>query len=203
MALTESTMLQLDTRAPDFSLADINGKSVSRSDFEGRPLLVMFICNHCPYVIHVAPELAKIGRDYLDTQLAIVAIQSNDVAAYPADGPDKMREESELRGYQFPYLFDESQQVAIAYTAACTPDLFLFDAQHRLNYRGQLDTSRPKRISSGVYDSSENPPTGENLRAAIDSVLKGEQPDPEKQLPSIGCNIKWKPGGEPDYFATG
>ena len=173
MALTESTMLKLESQAPDFSLPDFNGQTVSRSDFAERPLLVMFICNHCPYVIHVAPELARIGRDYANTSLGIVAIQSNDVEAYPADGPDKMREESELRGYTFPYLFDETQQVAIEYTAACTPDLFLFDSKHRLSYRGQLDTSRPTRIRSGVYESTENPPTGENLRAAIDSVLKG------------------------------
>ena len=200
MALTESTMMPLGAQAPNFSLPSTAGGSVSNSDFEGRPLLVMFICNHCPYVVHVSSQLAKLGVDYQDSQLAIVAISSNDTAEYPADSFDKMKDETELRGYTFPYLHDESQEVAIAYTAACTPDFFLFDAQHKLVYRGQLDQTRPTRIRSGVYDSTGNESTGENLRAAIDAVLKGESPDPAKQLPSMGCNIKWKPGNEPDYF---
>lgn len=200
MALTESTMLQLGADAPAFELPATNGKSVSKADFAGKPLLVMFICNHCPYVVHVAPELAKLGKDYADTELGIVAISSNDADEYPADSPEKMKQEADERGYSFPYLYDASQQVAIDFTAACTPDFFLFDAEHKLVYRGQLDKTRPTRIRSGVYDSTGNEPTGENLRAAINSVLAGDTPNPDKQLPSMGCNIKWKSGKEPDYF---
>lgn len=200
MALTESTMLELGADAPEFDLPATDGSKVSLSDFQGKPLLVMFICNHCPYVVHVASELAKIGKDYAATELGIVAISSNDASEYPADSFDKMKEEAVERGYSFPYLYDETQQVAIAFTAACTPDFFLFDAQHRLVYRGQLDRTRPTRIRSGVYDSTGNEPTGENLRAAINAVLMGDTPHPEKQLPSMGCNIKWKQGNEPDYF---
>lgn len=203
MALTESTMLELQAAAPDFSLPSTQGGTVSRDDFQGRPLLVMFICNHCPYVVHVADQLTKIGGDYAKTELGIVAISSNDAEEYPADSFEKMKQEAAERNYPFPYLYDETQETALAFTAACTPDFFLFDGRHKLVYRGQLDKTRPTRIRSGVYDSTGNEPTGESLRAAINSVLSGDTPKPNKQLPSMGCNIKWKPGKEPDYFNVG
>jgi peroxiredoxin len=188
MAVTPSTMLPLGTAAPDFSLPNVDGKTVKRGDFKGKPLLVMFICNHCPFVVHVAAELAKLGKDY-SGKLGIVAISANDVATHPDDSPAKMKDEAKKRGYVFPYLYDESQAVARAFQAACTPDFFLFDAGHRLVYRGQLDDSRP---------NSDIPVTGKDLRAAMDAVLKGK-PVSEKQRPSAGCNIKWKAGGEPKY----
>ena len=198
MVLTASTMLALGTSAPDFSLADTDGNKVSLPDLAGKPLLVMFICNHCPYVKHVAAELARLGADYRE-RVDIVAIMSNDADNYPDDSPDKMKQEVADRGYAFPYLYDESQQVAHAYTAACTPDFFLFDADHKLAYRGQLDDTRPNRISSGVYDFETNPANGSDLRVALDEVLAGgDVTVPQK--PSGGCNIKWKPGNEPDYF---
>lgn len=201
MALTESTMMPLGGSAPDFSLVDTSGQTVSKNDFSNNPLLVAFICNHCPYVKHIAPELSRLGKDYADSRLGIVAIQSNDVEAYPDDSAESMEKEVAIRDYQFPYLLDEDQSVAKAYTAACTPDFFLFDADHRLVYRGRLDETRPKRIESGVYESEGNEPTGDELRAAIEAVLAGNTPAAEGQLPSIGCNIKWKPGNEPDYFS--
>jgi len=186
-------MLPLGTIAPDFRLPDPNGKLVSLGELTGHPaLLVMFICNHCPFVKHVREELAKLGRDYLSKNVAIVAVNSNDVANYPEDGPAHMAEEAKSAGYNFPYLFDETQAVAHAYRAACTPDFFLFDKNHRLIYRGQLDDSRP---GNGV------PVTGSDLRAAIDAVLAGA-PVPANQKPSLGCNIKWKSGNEPDYFGV-
>jgi peroxiredoxin len=192
MVRTESTMLALGTRAPDFSLLNVDGRVVSRDDFRGAPaLLVIFMCNHCPYVIHVADELARLTREYLDKGVAIVGINANDPASHPQDSPEQMIHEAEARGYAFPYLFDETQEVAKAYRAACTPDFFLFDAQQRLVYRGQMDDSRPE---SGI------PVTGKDLRAALDAVLQG-RPVTERQRPSLGCNIKWKPGVEPDYFA--
>ncbi len=183
MSLTPSTMLPLGTSAPDFSLPDSDGNIVARETFRGKPLLTMFICNHCPYVKHVAAELARVGRDY-DGRIGIVAISSNDAEEYPEDGPDMMKKEKANRGYSFPYLYDESQQVARAYHAACTPDLFLFDARHALVYRGQLDASRP---GNGV------PVTGKDLRAAIEALLAGKAVAAE-QTPSVGCNIKWRPG---------
>ena len=190
MVKTASTMLPLGTSAPAFSLPNINGKVVSLQDFDGAPaLLVIFMCNHCPYVKHVASELVRLASDYQPKGVAIVAISSNDIVAHPDDAPDKMREESERQGYSFPYLYDESQSVAQAYHAACTPDFFLFNAKQELAYRGQLDDSRPK---------SDRPLTGKDLRNAIDSVLAGMEVD-EPQRPSIGCNIKWKPGNEPEY----
>ncbi|MEM8781336.1 MAG: thioredoxin family protein [Planctomycetota bacterium] len=197
MSLTPSTMLELGTRAPDFALPDTDGTTVQRDDFADSPLLVAFICNHCPYVIHVAPTLKAIGDDYAG-QLAVVAISANDVATYPQDSPALMKEEKAKRGYAFPYLYDESQDVAKAYTAACTPDFFLFDREHRLVYRGQIDGSRPHRISSGNYDDRNGAATGADLRAAMDQVLRGE-PVTVAQRPSMGCNIKWKPGNEPGY----
>lgn len=198
MSLTPSTMLELGTAAPDFSLPDTDGKTVSRGDYSGGALLVMFICNHCPFVHHVAPELARLAENYGE-RIGVVAIQSNDVANYPDDSPEKMAEEKVKRGYAFPYLYDADQSVAKAYTAACTPDFFLFDAGHKLAYRGQLDATRPHRIASGNYDDRNGAANGEDLRAAIDAVLAGE-PVPGKQLPSMGCNIKWAPGNEPAYF---
>ncbi|HXY41500.1 MAG TPA: thioredoxin family protein [Vicinamibacteria bacterium] len=192
MAETPSTMLELGTKAPEFRLHDTDGKEVALADFEDRKaLLVMFICNHCPFVKHVQLELARIGRDYQPKGVAVVAISSNDAVQYPDDGPTAMAKEKQRAGYSFPYLFDETQAVAKAYRAACTPDLYLFDAQQRLVYRGQLDDSRP---GNGV------PVTGRDLRRALDAVLVGRAVDP-KQRASIGCNIKWRPGNEPDYFA--
>lgn len=190
MALTPSTMLPLGTPAPDFRLPDPSGKLVARADFQAAPaLLVMFLCNHCPYVRHLRAGLAQLGRDYLPRGVAIVAISANDVASYPEDSPAKMAAEARAAGYPFPYLYDESQAVAKSYRAACTPDFFLFDQERRLVYRGQFDGSRP---GNGV------PVTGADLRAALDAVLAG-RPVPPDQQPSLGCNIKWKPGNEPDY----
>lgn len=191
MVMTPSTMLPLGTPAPDFSLPDPAGRKVSLSDFQGTPaLLVMFICNHCPFVKHVRGELAKLVKEYQAKGVAAVGISSNDIVNYPADNPEKMAEEARDAGYTFSYLFDESQDIAKAYHAACTPDFFLFDKDQRLAYRGQLDDSRP---SNGM------PVTGRDLRAALDAVLAGK-PAPAEQKPSIGCNIKWKKGNEPPYF---
>jgi peroxiredoxin len=191
MAKTESTMLELGTNAPDFSLKNVlNGETVSRADFEGHPLLVMFICAHCPFVLLVQEELAKLGRDYADTPLKIVAISSNSIESHPQDAPEKLAEQANEQGFNFPYLFDATQEVAKAYTAACTPDFFLFDTGHNLAYRGQLDNARP---------GSDTPVTGKDLRAAIDAVLGGKDPVTD-QTPSMGCNIKWIPGNEPEYF---
>ncbi len=185
-------MLPLGTTAPDFRLPDTNGKLVSLGEFTGSPaLLVMFICNHCPFVKHIRSELANIGRDYSARGVGIIAISSNDATNYPDDSPAKMVEEWRAAGYNFPYLYDESQAVAHAYRAACTPDFFLFDRNHRLVYRGQLDDSRP---GNGV------PVTGKDLRSALDALVNGK-PVAAAQTPSLGCNIKWKSGNEPDYFA--
>jgi peroxiredoxin len=188
MAVT-STMLALGTQAPDFALPDVTtGEIVRRADFAGADaLLVVFICRHCPYVAHVRSALAQLGRDHLDSDLAIVAISANDPQTYPEDAPASLAEEAREAGYTFPYLFDETQEVAKAYTATCTPDFFLFDADLRLVYRGQMDGSRP---ANGV------PVTGEDLRAAIDAVLAGRPVDPD-QRPSVGCSIKWHVGNEP------
>jgi peroxiredoxin len=184
-------MLPLGTAAPDFSLPDTNGSLVRLTDFSALPgLLVMFICNHCPYVKHVRGELARLGRDYMD-RVAMAAVNSNDVTNYPEDGPAEMAREAAEAGYSFPYLFDDAQLVARAYRAACTPDFFLFNRQRRLVYRGQLDDSRP---GNGI------PVTGRDLRAAMEALLAGKPVSPE-QKPSLGCNIKWKPGAEPDYFS--
>ena len=199
MVLVDSTMPQLGMAAPDFSLPDTDGRTVQREDFAGTPLLVAFICNHCPFVKHLADAFADFAREYHGKGLAVVAINSNDAQHYPADSPEKMKQEKQQRGYTFPYLYDESQAVAQAYRAACTPDFFLFDAQHRLYYRGQFDASRPNRISSGVYDSKTVPATGGDLRAAANDLLAG-RPAPQKQYPSAGCNIKWKPGNEPAWW---
>jgi len=190
MARTSSTMLELGTTAPSFSLPDTEGNTVSLDSFPAAPgLLVIFLCNHCPFVIHIREELARFSRDYIDRGLAIVGINPNDAAAYPADAPARMATEKTTVGYAFPYLFDESQEVAKAYRAACTPDFFLFDRHRSLVYRGQFDDSRP---------DNGKPVTGADLRAAADAVLKTAAVPPD-QRPSIGCNIKWKPGNEPSY----
>jgi peroxiredoxin len=191
MVMVESTMMPLGTPAPDFALPDTNGRTVSRDDFAGKPLLVVFLCNHCPFVKHIAPALAKVARECQDKGVAVVGIMPNDVENFPQDAPDKMAEEVRQRGYTFGYLHDASQEVAKAYTAACTPDLFLFDADHKLYYRGQFDATRPDK---GAADGSD-------LTAAVDALLAG-QPAPDKQYPAAGCNIKWKPGNEPQYFNT-
>lgn len=191
MVKTASTMLELGTKAPGFSLVNVDGRLVSLSDLAGAPaLLVIFMCNHCPFVKHLASGLSAFAKEYQPRGLAIVGINSNDTAAYPDDSPERMVQEVELQGYPFPYLYDEDQTVAQAYRAACTPDFFLFDQQRRLVYRGQFDASRPQ---SGI------PVTGADLRQAADAVLAG-RPVPTQQRPSIGCNIKWKQGNEPEYF---
>ncbi len=184
MALTESNMLELGTIAPDFALTDvISGKTVRRDDFRGqKALLVLFICAHCPYVKHIEQSLGELSADYAGKPLAIVAISANDVATHPGDSPESLKRQAEANGFKFPYLYDESQAVARAYRAACTPDPYLFDADFKLVYRGQYDASRP---GNGV------PVTGKDLRAAIDAVLEG-RPVPADQKPSMGCNIKWK-----------
>ena len=189
MAVT-STMLELGTRAPDFALPDTDGRTVSLDDFRDAPaVLVMFLCNHCPYVKHVRGALAELGREYAARGVGIVGIMSNDAARFPADSPEMMRREREAAGWTFPYLYDETQEVARADRAACTPDIFLFDGERRLVYRGQLDDSRP---------NSGRPVTGRDLRAALDAVLEG-RPVPGEQAPSMGCGIKWKPGNEPEW----
>ncbi len=191
MVAVNSTMLPLGTLAPDFRLPDTQGRMVGLADFkQAAALLVVFMCNHCPYVKHIRGGLAQLARDYQPRHVQVVGINANDVANYPADSPARMAEESRSAGYIFPYLYDESQAVAKAYRAACTPDFYLFDRAQRLVYRGQLDDSRP---------GNNLPVTGRDLRAALDAVLAG-QPVPANQKPSIGCNIKWKPGNEPDYF---
>jgi peroxiredoxin len=192
VARTPSTMLELHTPAPDFSLPDTDGRAVSLQDLKAAPaLLVMFLCNHCPFVKHVRAELARLGAEYEERGVAVVAISSNDAEAYPADGPAEMRREKQDAGYTFPYLYDETQSVAAAYRAACTPDFYLFDDDRRLVYRGQLDDSRP---------GNDVPVTGADLRAALDAVLAGHAV-PVEQKPSLGCNIKWKPGNEPAWWS--
>ncbi|MFN7375225.1 MAG: thioredoxin family protein [bacterium] len=201
MARTLSRMPELGMAAPGFALPDVTkpdgnglGKIVRLGDFAGAPaLLVMFICNHCPFVKHVRGELARLGRDYIARGVGVVGISSNDAEAYPVDGPALMASEAAEAGYTFAYLYDQSQEVAMAYQAACTPDFFLFDKDRRLVYRGQLDDSRPGQGAAGSI-----PVTGASLRAALDAVLAGRAV-PGEQLPSMGCNIKWKSGNEPVY----
>ncbi len=192
MTRTLSTMLPLGTKAPSFRLPDPSGKWVSSDDFKGAPaMLVAFICNHCPYVKHIRSKFAEVANEYQARGVAVVAINSNDVENFPEDSPEKMAEEIRNAGYRFPYLYDASQEVAMAYQAACTPDFFLFDGDGRLAYRGQFDNSRPK---------TENPApvTGADLRAALDAVL-AHKPVSAEQHPSLGCNIKWKAGNEPGF----
>ncbi|WP_040662088.1 thioredoxin family protein [Nitrococcus mobilis] len=191
MARTESTMLPLGTQAPDFLLNDTDENMVALVDFEeAEALLVMFLCNHCPYVKHIQHGLADFAREYQPKGLAIVAISSNDAEEYPDDSPERMKEEKEQAGYPFPYLYDYTQDAALSYRAACTPDFFLFDRERRLVYRGRFDSSSPRK---------PDPVTGEDMRRAVDALLAGAE-IPEPQYPSIGCNIKWKPGNEPEYY---
>lgn len=192
MSAVNSTMLELGTKAPEFKLPDvISGKTYDLKKFRGnKALLVIFICNHCPYVKLIKESLVEYASDYMPKGVGIVAISSNDVENYPQDSPEKMKEDAERLGYPFPYLYDESQEVAKDYKAACTPDLFLFDENLKLRYRGQFDSARP---------GNDIEPTGEDLRKATDQVLSGEKVS-ENQAPSIGCNIKWKKGNEPEYF---
>jgi peroxiredoxin len=191
MVRTPSTMLELGTTAPDFRLPDTEGRIWTLDDFQDAPaLLVAFICNHCPFVVHIRSELARFAQDYQGRGLAMVGINSNDAVGYPEDSPEKMRQEKTAVGYVFPYLYDEDQTVAKAYRAACTPDFFLFGADRALLYRGQFDSSRP---------GSEVPVTGEDLRLAVDAVIEGRDVSAQQRA-SIGCNIKWKPGNAPDYF---
>ena len=189
-----STMLPLGTKAPDFKLPDVlTGKKISLSDFsKNRFLLVMFICRHCPYVKHVQAQLVQMGKDYQPQNVGMVAISSNDAEKYPDDSPESLREMAKSLGFSFPLCYDESQETAKAYRAACTPEFYLFNENRELIYRGQLDDSRP---NSGI------PVTGKDLRGALDSALAGKPISPE-QKPGIGCNIKWKPGHEPDYFGS-
>jgi peroxiredoxin len=192
MAAVSSTMLPLGTALPDFRLPDaVTGRDVSPADFhDAKALMVMFICNHCPYVQHVMSELGRVARDYRDDGLAVIAINSNDLTAFPQDAPPAMKQLAEDQAWAFPFLMDESQAVAKAFHAACTPDFYLFDKRRRLVYRGQLDDSRPK---------SDVPVTGRDLRAAIEATLGGKAV-PSSQKASMGCNIKWTPGNEPEWF---
>jgi len=193
MVRTPSTMLPLGSVAPDFDLPNVDGRMVDYPTSAGEQgTVVMFICNHCPFVKHVADQLAALGRDYLPRGIGFAAISSNDVSTHPADSPEQMVAEAEERGYHFPYLYDETQEVAQAYRAACTPDFFLFDSQRRLVYRGQLDASRP---------GNDVPVTGSDLRVALDALLAG-RPPLAAQTPSLGCNIKWKAGNEPEYWGS-
>lgn len=185
---TQSLMRTLGTTAPDFALPDVRtGAVVKRADFEGRPLAVLFICNHCPYVKRIQPGLAALGSDYAGTDVAIVGISSNDAEAYPDDSPAELARVADEVGYVFSVLYDEDQSIAKAYEAVCTPDIYLFDRDHRLVYRGQFDDARPR---------NDEPVTGRDLRMAIDAVLAGREV-PEEQVPSVGCGIKWKPGNRP------
>lgn len=192
MALTPSTMLALDTKAPDFQLPDVvSNEIISLATFaDKKALLVMFICRHCPFVKHIQNELAQLGKDYQNQSLGIVSISTNDAKNYPDDAPDKLKNMALEFGFAFPFCYDETQEVAKAYTAACTPDFFLFDQNRKLVYRGQLDDSRP---SNGI------PVTGKDLRAAVDAVLNNQLVS-QDQKPSVGCNIKWKPGNAPSYY---
>jgi peroxiredoxin len=192
MAATESTMLGLGTPAPDFALPDtVSGRTIRLADFAGKQgLLVMFLCPHCPFVKHIQQGLAALLAEYRTKPLGIVAISPNDVSQFPEDSPEGLRQSAMELGFEFPYCYDETQEVAKAFEAACTPDFFLFDGQQRLVYRGQFDSSRP---------NNGKPVTGDGLRAALDAVLDGK-PASADQRPSIGCNIKWKPGNEPAYY---
>jgi peroxiredoxin len=191
MAETPSTMLGIGTLAPDFNLPDPSGGGkVSLADYAGKPILVVFSCNHCPYVLHILESFTGFANEAQRRGLAVVMISSNDVAGYPDDSPEKMAALAQRYGFEFPYLYDESQQVALAYRAACTPDFFLFDSAHRLVYRGQYDASRPR---------NQAPVDGSDMRAAVDALLT-DTPISQDQIPSVGCNIKWRTGNEPDYF---
>ena len=191
MAQTPSTMLQLGTPAPAFSLPEPrSGNTVGLNDYQDRPLLVVFSCNHCPYVLHIIDSFAEFANAAQDRGLGVVMISANDVSGYPDDSPEKMAELARRKGFEFPYLYDQSQQVAAAYAAACTPDFFLFDASHNLVYRGQYDAARP---------GNEAPVNGKDMKQAVDALISGSAQSNE-QIPSVGCNIKWRAGNQPDYF---
>lgn len=191
MARTPSTMLELGTSAPDFSLPEpLTDNRVSLSDYTSKPLLVVFACNHCPYVIHIIKKLSELARDFQSRGVSVVMINANDVENYADDSPQKMIKFAQSYAFSFPYLYDESQHTAQAYRAACTPDFFLFDASHKLVYRGQFDASRP---------GNDEAVSGSDLSRAVDALVDG-QPPVDTQIPSLGCNIKWKAGNEPDYF---
>jgi len=195
MSATESTMLELGVKAPNFELPNTNpgltSKSVSLANYNSaKALLVMFVCNHCPYVVHLRSALIALANDYAGDGLQVVAISSNSADSHPQDGPEAMREEARTYGFPYAYLYDQTQAVAKAYKAACTPDFYLFDGSQRLAYRGRFDASRPK---------NDIPVSGDDMRRAVETVLAGRTPDAE-QIPSMGCNIKWAPGNEPDYF---
>lgn len=193
MVAVQSTMQALGSLAPEFNLPETQhskNRLVSIDSFVGQPLLVMFICNHCPFVIHIVDQMVALANQAHSQGVAVVAISSNDVQTYPQDGPEAMATFAARYGFEFPYLYDETQAIAKAYSAACTPDFFVFDKEHRLQYRGQMDSSRP---------GNAKPVSGKDLRAAIAAVLAGENPK-EPQTPSVGCNIKWRQGNEPDYF---
>ena len=191
MSETPSTMLKIGTQAPSFSLPEpASGNQVSLTDFSGKPLLVVFSCNHCPYVLHIIDSFTEFANQAQQRGLAVVMISSNDVTGYPADSPAKMAELARHHGFEFPYVYDQSQQVASDYRAACTPDFFLFDSSHRLAYRGQFDGSRPGNKVSV---------SGNDMRAAVDALFDDTEM-PAEQIPSVGCNIKWRTGNEPDYF---
>lgn len=194
MVLTASTMLPLGTQAPDFHLPEVvSGETISLATFaDKKALLVMFICQHCPFVKHIQTELARLGTDFAESDLGIVAISANDAEKYPDDAPESLKAMAINLDFKFPLCYDATQETAKAYTAACTPDFFVFDAERKLAYRGQLDDSRP---------SNDKPVTGADLRSAIAAILAG-QPISDEQKPSIGCNIKWKPGNEPSYFGA-
>ncbi len=193
MAETPSTMLQLGTAMPEFELPDCYGERHSSADLEDASgVLVVFFCNHCPFVKHIRDEFVSLAHEYLEQGIKVVAINSNDYSAYPDDSPEQMAEAAEKHGYRFPYLVDESQQVAQRFKAACTPDFFLFDGERKLAYRGQMDDARP---------GNDKPVNGADLRAALDAVLAG-RPVASEQKPSMGCNIKWKPGNEPGYYGA-
>jgi peroxiredoxin len=193
MVQTPSNMMPIGTTAPDFRLREpATGKTWTLADFRSPTLVVMFICNHCPFVIHVRDEITRLAREYAAQGVDFVAINSNSVESHPQDGPEHMAALARELGWKFPFLFDETQEVAKAYHAACTPDFFVFDQARALFYRGQLDDSRP---------SNGKPVTGADLRAALDAAIAGSRA-PAQQMPSIGCNIKWKPGNEPDYFTS-
>lgn len=188
MSATPSTMLEIGTEAPDFTLESVHGGKLSLNyTDQSKGFVVMFICNHCPYVLHIEDELVKLANEYISKGIGFIAISANDVERYPQDSPEKMAE----KDYPFPYLYDETQEVAKAYKAACTPDFFVFDGDRKLTYRGQFDESRPK---------SDKPVTGKDLKKALDAVLEGKSITEKNQKPSMGCNIKWKPGNEPEYF---
>lgn len=192
MVLTESADLRVGEAAPAFQLPEpLTGKTWSLDDFRGKPLLVMFICNHCPYVVHLKDNIVGLAKEYQGKGVEVVAISANSVQTHPQDGPEKMAEDAKNLGYTFPYLYDESQEVAKAYKAACTPEFYVFTPDHTLAYHGQYDDSRPR---------SDKPVTGKDLRAALDAVVAGQAAPASR--PSIGCNIKWHPGKEPDYFGA-